>query len=170
MALLAAALIMGGFLFVWFHFVTRHGLELPRSIGGYQRVDNAGTKADVKQIQVTSSKTGLKALAGGYGHSGRGFSLIVVEDPPVGFPPAPVLFSTWAGALAKDGRVTAVVGQMRQTEADGGVTIDCAPLVGAASGSLCVWTGPHTAGILMGVGIGMPEAQGLTAEASQAIA
>ena len=69
-----------------------------------------------------------------------------------------------------DARVPGSAPSAAGPSANGEVTIDCAPVTGVTSGSLCVWSGPYTAGILFGLGIGMPEAQGLAAEASQAIA
>jgi hypothetical protein len=163
--IVAAALIIGGLLFAWFTFVSHRGPDLPLSIGGYKRITDAGAKANAREVQAALAKNGIKSLVGEYGRLGKGFSLTVFEDPPSDFP----AFFQWADQLAKAYQLTARVDQTQQTSADGGITIYCAPVTGATSGSLCEWTGPRTAGIVFALGIGVPEAQGLTAEASQAI-
>jgi hypothetical protein len=165
----AGAAFVGVFLIAWFTLFAHRGAGLPDSIGGYQKLNSPQDVANAEQIKKAWGDQGLTTLVSGYGQSGKRFVLTVVENPPIDFPPAPVLFKTYADQLGRSGQLTVAIDQMQQVSGESGVTFDCAPVGGMSFGSLCVWTGSHTAGTFLGARIALQEGEELVQEARAAV-
>ena len=160
------AVSLGG-LFVW--SVWRGGsLRLPESIAGYSRDHD---KAYEDRFAKSAGAQGLTATAAAYRGQAKAFVVVVFSGggPPIESPD--FLFEQVASQTQSDGRLTVdTLDENEQFDRVDGSTTICAPVTGAASGSLFLWTDTRFTGWILGSNIEVAENRALVGDARRAIA
>ncbi len=142
-------------------------MRLPESIAGYARVHN---KAEEDRIAKTASAQGLTATGAAYHGPAKEFTVVVLSGAPPGESPDPLFEQLASQAQADETLTVDTFHENEQFDRVDGSTTICAPVTGAASGSLCVWTDRQFTGWILGLNIGVDENRALVGDARRTIA
>ena len=132
--LLTLAVIGGAY---W--FVNRGpGVSFPGSFGGLQLMENAQTRLVIDSFHSQLDTLGVEGDLAMYGDGTPTAAVMWIRDASV--PTTSAAFDEFASGfdsgIGNDGSLD----RSRRSEATvGGVTYICAPVVGVASGSICMW-------------------------------
>jgi len=129
----ATLAIIGG---VWFLFFRDSTAALPEAFGGMSVIDDGQTEAVVNAFRSEVQTSGIDGDMRIYGNGTPSAALIWIRDASV--PTTDAAFEEFASGFDAGIGGSGSLGA-QTSETIQGVTYVCAPVLGAATGTLCMW-------------------------------
>ena len=127
--------VIGG---AWWLLNRETSVSMPDSFGGLTRIQDEQTAVAVDTFEQQTATMGIEGAMAIYGDGPPAAALIWIRD--AGVPDTDEAFERFAGGfdagIGSDGSIDA---SRKTSDLVGGVTYLCAPVVGVATGSICMW-------------------------------